>query len=75
MDQRKQLSEDAIASKKKFDKAKRSEKNKMYYENRKETICQKRKIHYESHAESILKRKKGHYESHAETILERKKGH
>ena len=71
----KQLSEDALERKKRIDKAKRSERNKMYYEKRKETILQKRKVHYESHAESILERKKGHYESHAESILERRKGH
>ena len=71
----KQLSEDALERKKRIDKAKRSERNKMYYEKRKETILQKRKVHYESHVESILERKKGHYQSHAESILERRKEH
>ena len=55
--QSKQLSEDALERKKRIDKAKRSERNKMYYEKRKETILQKRKVHYESHAESILQKK------------------
>ncbi len=74
-DQSKQLSENALASKKRIDKAKRSEKNKMYYEKRKETILQKRKVHYESHAESILKNKKEKYKSQAKSILESKKEH